>query len=276
MSSNQSGDVSQSQRHPNEDASPGYRSIFAVDGSNSSVPRWLPLSLLALTTAALAVPAVMFWRQRGVALSRTLADPPPPPPPPRRTVSGGTILPRSTASGDAPPPRRTVALPPIVPQRASPSSSQSSTMQAGGPTLIPDAEDNFNGALYTMKAFGIATLLVTVGAGTAVWGIKTALGVRDTQEFADRVRMFIVKRMPVLSYRIYRPLGLEDEELDAKSVSTLSQPHPDDVLQWSWPDAEKRLKAAFERDGFMGWAEAAVTELEAEGQVERVRRGHIS
>lgn len=47
-----------------------------------------------------------------------------------------------------------------------------------------------------------------------------------------------------------------------------------DPATWTWQDAEQRLTAAFEKDGFSGWAAAAARELEAEGQVERLKRKH--
>ena len=48
---------------------------------------------------------------------------------------------------------------------------------------------------------------------------------------------------------------------------------PDEEL--SWPAAEKRLKDAFDEHGFSGWAAAAMGELEAEGRMEREKRGHL-
>ena len=43
-------------------------------------------------------------------------------------------------------------------------------------------EYSFNGALYSLKVFGIATALVVEGGGASVWGAKTYLGVRDGRE----------------------------------------------------------------------------------------------
>ena len=52
-------------------------------------------------------------------------------------------------------------------------------------------------------------------------------------------------------------------------------PHEDDV-EWDWSAAEDRLRNAFDRDGFSGWAEAAMRELEAEGALERAKRQSTS
>ncbi len=97
----------------------------------------------------------------------------------------------------------------------------------------------------------------------------------QTKEFADRMRLTILTYMPALSSRIHR---LVDPGDITESPSVHPPPRIDikDSVQhteWAWPDAEKRLQAAFERDGFSGWAEAALREIEAEGQSERMKRG---
>ncbi|KAH9948025.1 hypothetical protein B0H21DRAFT_735831 [Amylocystis lapponica] len=244
-----------------EDAQSGYRSFFDPSRSKTPVPQWLPISLLALTTAALAVPIFLLKRHRAFTLGSALADAPPPP---RRT--GAASGPAAVRAGPARPashPRTSDA------QRATHPSSEA------GVSL--SMEDNFNGALYSAKAFGLATMFVTVGAGTTIWGVKTAMGVQNTKEFADRMRFFFLTRMPTLSSRIHRLIGAEDNP--SALVESQSAPHPQSVgdtraIHWSWQDAEQRLKAAYERDGFTGWTEAALQELEAEGHAERVRRGH--
>ncbi|ESK88539.1 hypothetical protein Moror_3177 [Moniliophthora roreri MCA 2997] len=122
---------------------------------------------------------------------------------------------------------------------------------------------DFNPALYTVKAFGIATFAVTLGAVTFVWGVKNAMGIEDTQEFARRMHQLILTRMPILSSRIHR--SLED---DPRNDETLKS----DVDDWNWDDAEKRLKNAFEQKGLAGWAEVALDEIRAEEHVERKKR----
>ena len=42
-----------------------------------------------------------------------------------------------------------------------------------------EEDGSFNGALYSLKAFGIATALVVAGATVSVWGVKTYLGAKD-------------------------------------------------------------------------------------------------
>jgi len=110
-----------------------------------------------------------------------------------------------------------------------------------------------------------------------VVGVKAYLGVDNTAEFAYEMRQMVSSRMPLLSSRIHRLLTPDDNGEDTYGSSQplvhAEQQDTGDV-QWSWPDAEKRLMAAFERKGFSGWAEAAAQELEAEGEIERRKRRH--
>ncbi|KAJ8076412.1 hypothetical protein PM082_000835 [Marasmius tenuissimus] len=129
----------------------------------------------------------------------------------------------------------------------------------------PPQQLDFNPALLTAKAFGIATLAVTVGAVTLVWGVKSAMGVENTEQFARRMREIIITRMPILSSRIHRSHTEEYEEGRT--------PHVDP--KWNWDDAEKRLTDAFDKDGLSGWAEVAVKELEAEEVIEREKRAAL-
>lgn len=95
----------------------------------------------------------------------------------------------------------------------------------------------------------------------------------QTQEFAHRMRHFILHQMPFLSSRIHRPPNPENSGDDPSAPQSYMDQGRVPV-EWSWSDAEHRLKTAYEEDGIMGWAEAALRELEAEGELERSRRGH--
>jgi hypothetical protein len=152
-----------------------------------------------------------------------------------------------------------------------------------------DAGDNFNAALYSAKAFGLATLLIGVGAATTVWGVKTALDMHDvchliplpvlahctdtyawsqTQQFAHRMRVGPLTKLPVLSARIHRSA---DAELQSSSPSHLRDINEIE-LGWNWSEAENRLAEAYDKGGLSGWAQAALRELEAEWRVEKLRR----
>lgn len=48
-------------------------------------------------------------------------------------------------------------------------------------------DPDFNSALFTAKAFGIATTFVAVGAFVGVWTVQTSLGVQNVCDpFSDR------------------------------------------------------------------------------------------
>jgi len=196
-----------------------------------SVPRWVPVALLAVSTVALIVPIVLLKRQRKNALSTV-------PPPLRRT---------SVTPGPVRVPSRP-AQKPIV-------------LKAADPAPDVTTEDpNFNGALHSAKAFLTATAIVTVLASTGVWGAQTYLGVKNTEEFATRMRSIMLERMPVLSSRIHRLTAEEDTD-DTMHEHT----------KWEWDSAQKRLSEAYDKDGFYGWAETALKEVEAEGKLERLK-----
>ncbi|KAI1785076.1 hypothetical protein LXA43DRAFT_170147 [Ganoderma leucocontextum] len=239
--------------------SSGYKPIFGVelpkDKSKKPIPKWVPVALLAFSSAALVVPIVVLRRHRATTLGKALTNAPPPPP--RRTVSKGVPI----ANPATKPPVFSIRDP--VPSAPTPSSS-----------VAARAEDNFNGALHCLKAFSIATLLVGAGATATVFGMTQYMGVQTTQEFADRMRYAILKWMPALSARIHRQPEAEDGDSLLPSDPPPG-PAANAVEEWTWQAAERRLRQAFDKDGFYGWAVAAMRELEAEGRIERAKRGHI-
>jgi len=111
----------------------------------------------------------------------------------------------------------------------------------------------------------IASGLVTVGALAIAFGVKTVMGVKDTQDFAQRMRMTIWKHMPDLTERIRRPPETEDEGVSFVSPSEVDP-------NWNWEDAEKRLQVAYDKGGFPAWMHLALKEMEAEMHVEKSKR----
>jgi hypothetical protein len=85
-----------------------------------------------------------------------------------------------------------------------------------------------------------------------------------------RVRKEMDERLPALTRRIHRSFHTPIPTLDDGTTPSA----PEDKVDWSWTDAERRLTDAYERDGLGGWARTAMREMEAEGAVERARRGH--
>ena len=88
------------------------------------------------------------------------------------------------------------------------------------------------------------------------------------------MRHVLLTRMPILSARIHRPPETEDGDSLLPSDPPLLSV-ADAVEEWTWPAAEQRLREAFDKDGFYGWAAAVMQELEAEGRIERAKRGLV-
>nr|VWO99214.1 Calcium-transporting ATPase (EC [Ganoderma boninense] len=177
-------------------------------------------------------------RHRAATLGKALADAPPPPP--RRALTKGIPIANPTKK------------PPVFSIRDPvPSTPSSSSLVAAR------VEDNFNGALHCVKAFSIATFMVGVGATATVFGVRQYMGVQTTQEFADRMRHAVLTRMPILSARIHRPPEAQDgDSLLPHDPPPLSL--EDAAEEWTWPAAEQRLREAFDKDGFYGWAAAVM------------------
>ncbi|KAG5639818.1 hypothetical protein DXG03_003332 [Asterophora parasitica] len=153
-----------------------------------------------------------------------------------------------------------------------------------GELLTAISNVDFGTAMYAGKAFVIATGIVTVGGVALAVGVKEVMGVHDvrvvsyfrqvqsdagllkqTREFAHRMRMLIWRGLPSLTSQIHRPLEAEDEgDLVPSSV----QPDP----TWNWEEAEKRMQAAYAKGGFGDWVQVAMREVEDELKVERARR----
>jgi len=57
------------------------------------------------------------------------------------------------------------------------------------PSPVP-REDSFNGVLYSLKAFSVATTLVIAGGAASLWGVKVYLGVKDVREYIHLLIMF--------------------------------------------------------------------------------------
>jgi len=99
----------------------------------------------------------------------------------------------------------------------------------------------------------------------AVWSVRSFLGVHNTQEFADLARRTIRTKMPALSSRIHRPTDLTEDDQVLMGASAVD-------VHWSWPEAEARMRAAFAEGGLSKWIEVAMSELEREASMERLKR----
>lgn len=80
----------------------------------------------------------------------------------------------------------------------------------------------------------------------------------------------MLTKLPILSYRIYRPA---ETDQDDGNDSALTENSASELVEWNWQEAEVRLREAFDKGGFHSWASAALVEVEAEATVERAKRG---
>jgi len=172
-----------------------------VDEHTTHISPWIPLSMvsstpslctppdhstslqLAVTTAALALPLAFLRRQQRAAksiiggngrtsslltsASKLNSSPPvrrraPPPPPHRAGITVPSLIPLSSRETDGP--LAHVQTMPLA--------------KAGSVSRVEN-DASFNGALYSLKAFGIATAFVVAGAAASVWSVKTYLRVND-------------------------------------------------------------------------------------------------
>ncbi|KAH0834640.1 hypothetical protein J3R83DRAFT_10149 [Lanmaoa asiatica] len=157
------------------------------------------------------------------------------------------------------PPRRVRRFPSVAHTPIPPSASE---------------RDRFNAPLYTFKAFAIATAIVMSSATASVAGVMAYMDVRNTPEFAARMRTLVPRSMPLLTAKIYRRPTSHDSVPDDPVLLAASTPqHPFSTpTTFDHDAAQQRLAEAFDNGGFSAWAEAAAREMEAEVEVERFQK----
>ncbi|KAI6101532.1 hypothetical protein EDD16DRAFT_853119, partial [Pisolithus croceorrhizus] len=276
-----------------------YASVLGISGP---VPRWLPISFLAISSAALVVPVVMLRRYKAGLRAAATAAPP-------RRGSGTVVVPLGQPV--APPPRIRRRMDASSPLQKPPSTQGSQPSSYATPlsntrsdataATISGEHDNFNGPLYTLKALAVATAIVAASASVSIFGVMTYLDAHDTSEFAARMRLWVITTFPILSGRIHRQPEAKDLEVltplfPSKNADRLSdyqrtspvssvtsssssglpaQPHRTSPT-YDVPESQTRLQAAYDRGGFYALVEAAIKEVEAEAETERVRRAAIA
>ncbi|KAG9311943.1 hypothetical protein JVU11DRAFT_8204 [Chiua virens] len=201
-------------------------------------PRWMPYSLIAFSSVAMVLPVVLLHRYRA----------------------------KSSTNQPAPPRRGAVSIPHLR-IRKPPSSSPLAVDRTV-------SADPFNAPLYGFKAFAIATTAVMSSAAASVAGVMAYLDVRDTTEFAARMRMLVSQSMPLLTAKIYRrPTSIDSVPGDPVLIAALA---PQNLLSspttFDHDAAQQRLSEAFDKGGFDAWAEAVAKETEAEIEMERFRK----
>jgi len=217
---------------------------------------WLPISAFIGTSLALAIPLFMLNRQRigKNTLQFSLKTSQKTPPPPRRSTTTTTPSTLRTTSKEG------------LAETTLESSDSSSSSSPGLREMISAiSQMNQSTALLAAKAFFIATGLVAIGGITFTWAVKTTLGVEDAREFGQKMRSTLQATVPGLRSRLYRPPDTDDEHYQIQTQHAIEQ-------DWNWEEAEERLKKAYEQGGITLWAQTALTELEAEAEVERTKR----
>jgi len=81
------------------------------------------------------------------------------------------------------------------------------------------------------------------------------------------MRLYLWSSLPSLPQRILRGPETDEERQSAHAVAAYGAHE-----QWTWPEAEERLKRAYEEGGIGLWAQVALREVEAEARVEREKR----
>ncbi|KAH9963059.1 hypothetical protein BJV74DRAFT_890516 [Russula compacta] len=142
----------------------------------------------------------------------------------------------------------------------------------------------FNGALCSLRAFGIATALVITGAATSVWRVEAYVGVKD--EFSAATRLTLLTKWPLLTSLINRlsdstpllpslsaasasfsvmtaPIASDDPADAPPPPSPKTAVVPDDLDGWNWPAAQARLAVALRSS-----QRRPVGEVEAEWELE--------
>ncbi|KAN0136231.1 hypothetical protein V8E53_006091 [Lactarius tabidus] len=204
----------------------------------------------------------------------------------------------------APPVRRapkrgvpSTALPPRARPALAPALTNAThSVEASGPLLRSSGaaerianEDSFNGALYSLKAFIIATALVAAGGATSTYAILRITA--DTEAHARTDPGARVRDAPDASHKVSAP------RLAHRSSYSAPLPPPTPLLAmtppasgpdagppplpavmpeadgWTWPAAQARLAAAYEHRGVTRFAETVAEVLEAEAELERRKRG---
>jgi hypothetical protein len=99
--------------------------------------------------------------------------------------------------------------------------------------------------------------------------VQRITGAYTVPEFASRMRYWTDHYLRPITDRIHRPPESEEERRAAHEVAPYNLGRDE---EWTWQEAEERLKKAYEQGGFSLWAQVALRELEAEARVERARR----
>ncbi|KAG9114442.1 hypothetical protein FRC07_007651 [Ceratobasidium sp. 392] len=118
--------------------------------------------------------------------------------------------------------------------------------------LDGDGKADTLGALkHALKALGVATMLVGLGAGTVFAGVTLGLGITTISEFQTLMRSIVRSSFPQLH-----------AQLHSVSDPATSQYYRTEI--WERERVEQALEEALEKGGWKGWMEEARKQLERE------------
>lgn len=115
--------------------------------------------------------------------------------------------------------------------------------------------DTLGAISHAIQAFGIATGMVLIGAGTAFASVRWIIDIEDLDQFHTTMRTVIRDHFPVMHSRLHMP-ELPD-----------SPPSPETAIveePYSWPAAEQALETALAEGGWKAWGAEARRQLEKE------------
>ncbi|KAJ7051183.1 hypothetical protein C8F01DRAFT_648238 [Mycena amicta] len=252
-------------------------------------PRWIPATLFATGTVLTVGPLVYLWRvkrTKSLRLNATTA------PPPRRVGSlslpsrAGAVADTQASVSDIPASTSMLSRFTVVSPWSDTDTSLTSQPKYSSSYSVSsawkddddddwgvrpgpiDPDDKFNGALYTLQAFGAATLVVTALGLGGIWGLVRYLEVDNMQDFSDKMRLEVMDKMPFLAERMRNAWNLSAAQQRQQQPASKTQP-------WSYDESQDRLSDAFDNGGVSAWASALVHEVEEEAKVEMDKRERL-
>ncbi|KAF5347959.1 hypothetical protein D9756_010215 [Leucocoprinus leucothites] len=240
--------------------------------TKQSMPAWLPISIFVGTSLAIGIPILMFRKARATAFKMSLDNPSAAPP--RRVLSSSPspapIKPSQSSNPSSSARRRFRPLPTTTASVSSADLKDSSSEWDSHPSLLTAlSKSTTSNAFLAGKALFIATTLVGVGAFGLVSAVQHLTGAYTAPEFARLMRYWTDQHLRPITDRIHRSPENEEERKAALDIAAFGVGEDE---EWTWEDAEKRMKRAYEEGGFSLWGQVALRELEAEARAERARR----
>lgn len=224
-----------------------------------------PVCKLVGTSLAIGIPILVFRRARGAALKASLENNSAAP---RRRVVLPSLNASKSAGRETRPVRRVLpSVSTTVQPNAGESTKPSSEDWDSSPSLLRALSNaKLSNAMLAGRAFLIATTLVGVGACGLVYSVQYLTGTYTVPDFARRMRYWTNQYLYPITDRIHRGPETDEERRASHEVAVPCE------TEWTWEEAEERMKKAYDEGGYTLWAKVALRELEAEARAERAKR----